>query len=114
MPTSDQIVGAKTILQAQLELQRLGNTKALSLLESNEPDLAEIVLENSTALYHQLLDVGASGKQARRIHEAALTLVLLCIRSVQNAHRALWQENMGQELIRKLTPPESPVAPPLA
>ena len=112
MPTSDQIVTAKTILQAQLELQRLGNSRAIALLDSKEPDLAEV--ETSSALYHQILDTGASGKQTRRIHDAALTLVLLCIRSLQQAHAALWQESTGQELIRKLEPPEAPGSSPHA
>ena len=38
MPSSDKIVTAKAILQAQLELQRLGINKAMERLESTEPN----------------------------------------------------------------------------
>ena len=46
MPTSDQIVTAKIVLQAHLELQRLGINKAMTLLENTEPDLTEVLAGN--------------------------------------------------------------------
>ena len=103
MPASDQIVTAKLVLQAQLELQRLGNNKAMSLLESTEPDLAEYFIESTTTLYREILDIGASAKQARRIHDAMLHLVLVCLRSLQKGHAALWPEE--PELAPKAEPP---------
>ena len=102
---SDQIVTAKIVLQTQLELQRLGTQKAMSLLESTEPDLTEVLLEGSTSLYHRILKTGASPRQARRIHQDTLMLLLVCIRSLQKAHAALWQEGTGRDLARQLDPP---------
>ena len=106
MPTSDQIVTAKAILQAQLELQRLGVNKALSLLESTEPDLAETIIETTTAQYHQILRTGASGKQARRIHAMTVNLVLTCVGALRHAHAALWQVDAEEE-----TPADPPPPP---
>lgn len=105
---SDQIVTARIVLQAQLELQRLGIHKTMSLLESREPDLTEVLIETTTSVYHQLLDAGASGKQARRIHNQMLTLLLVCIRSLQNAHAALWQQDTGKDLSIRLNAPPGP------
>jgi hypothetical protein len=58
MPSSDQIVTAKLVLQAQFELQRLGINKVMSLLENTEPDLAEFLIETSTTLHRDLLNTG--------------------------------------------------------
>jgi hypothetical protein len=102
---SDQTVTAKHVLQAQLELQRLGTSKAMAVLEATEPDLTEYLLETTTNLYHQVLDTGASAKQARRIHENTLTLVLVCVNALQKAHADLWQEGTGRDVARKLEPP---------
>jgi hypothetical protein len=113
---SDQTVTAKLVLQAQLELQRLGIERALALLESTERDLAEYLLEATTNLYHETLNTGVTGKQARRIHDHTLTLVLVCINAIQKAHAALWQDGTGQDLARRLEPPgpERPPTPPPA
>ncbi|MCL2645783.1 MAG: hypothetical protein FWD61_02125 [Phycisphaerales bacterium] len=108
MPTSDQIVTAKIVLQSQLEVQRIGIQQASSLLESAEPDLTEYILETTTRLYHDLLHVGIKGKQARRIHNDIMILLLVTVRSLQNAHAALWQQQTGEEIAAKLEPPTPP------
>ena len=102
---SDQMVTARIILQAQLELQRRGTRRVYALLEHTEPDLAETVLEGTTALYHQVIKTGATPKEARRIHHAAERLVLVSILALQKAHQALWQESTGQDLSIRLNPP---------
>ena len=105
MPQSDQIVTARIVLQTQSELQRVGINKAMTLLESTEPDLTEVLLEASTSLFHRVLETGATPRQARRIHQDTLLLLLVCIRSLQKAHAALWQEGTGRDLARQLDPP---------
>jgi hypothetical protein len=105
---SDRIVSPKVILQAQLELQRLGTHKAMVLLESTEPDLAEVVIEATTAQYHQILHTGASSKAARRIHEMTLALVLTCVGSLRHAHAALWQFDDGAAPVDPTPPPPRP------
>lgn len=111
MPSSDQIVTARLILQAQLELRRLGSRKVLTLLERTEPDLTEWLLENSSTIYHQILEAGASPRQARRLHRAVETLVLVSLLALQKAHRALWQEGPGHDLHLRLTPPGPATTP---
>ena len=112
---SDQTVSAQLVLQAQLELQRRGTRKAMALLETTEPTLAEYFFETSTNLYHEILNTGATAKQARRIHESTLTLVLVCVTALQKAHADLWQADTGRDLVRKLEPsPGSEPAPPPA
>ena len=104
MPT-DQVVTAKTILQVQLELQRRGSRRVYSVLESTERDLAEVVLEQTTAIYHEILNTGASSKEARRIHHQVETLVLVSILALQKAHAALWEDGTGRQLTARLNPP---------
>lgn len=111
---TDQVVSAKMILQAQLELQRRGTRRVYSLLEQTEPDLAEVVLERTTDLYHQVIKTGASPKEARRIHHAAERLVLVTILALQKAHQTLWQESTGQDLTARLNPPPGAIADPTA
>ena len=113
---SDGIVTARLVLQAQLELQRQGLDRAMTLLEATEPDLTEYLLEVSTNLHHDILNTGATGKQARRIHDSTLSLVVVCVTAIQKAHAALWQDGTGQDLVRKLDPPgpeHPPTTPPV-
>ena len=111
MPT-DQVVTAKMILQVQLELQRRGSRRVYSVLESTEPDLAEVILEQTTAIYHEILHTGASSKEARRIHHQVETLVLVSILALQKAHAALWEEGTGEDLTKRLNPPVGPEPAP--
>jgi len=67
----------------------------LSELEKLEPDLIEHVLENLTQLYHRLLNLGLSGKDARRIHRRAENTALVCIVALRQAYRRLLDEQAG-------------------
>jgi len=107
VPISDQIVTAKIVLQSQLEVQRIGIQQSSSLLESAEPDLTEYILETTTRFYHDLLHAGIKGKQARRLHSDLMILLLVTVRSMQNAHAALWQQQTGEDIAAKLGPPEN-------
>ena len=113
---SDQIVTARQVLQAQLELQRLGLDRVMALLEATEPDLTEYLLESTTNLHQAILNAGVPGKQARRLHDSTLSLALVCVTAVQKSHAALWQDGTGQDLVRKLDPPgpeRPPATPPV-
>jgi len=59
-------------------------------------------------LYHDLLYAGIKGKQARRINNDLMFLLLVTVRSMQNAHAALWQQQTGKDIAAKLEPPEIP------
>jgi len=106
--STDSIVTARLILHSQHELQRLGHRRVLALLESREPDLAEFILEATTAHHHRILDTGATPKQARQLYHAAEGIALTCILAVRKAHEALWQTETGDQLEARLEPPSTP------
>jgi hypothetical protein len=117
---SDQHVDSKLVLQALMELKRVGVARAMSHLESIEPDLAEVVLEELTAIHHELLHLGGPPRKSRQLYCRIQSLVLLSITALQKAHFRLWQTEMGgrlEELDSTNEPPAigdepSPGAPP--
>jgi tRNA A37 N6-isopentenylltransferase MiaA len=71
------------ILRAQSRLQRQGSQRIMAEVERVEPDLAEFALENLTAIYHRLLEVGAPAKQSRALYRQIESLVLTCIMAMR-------------------------------
>jgi hypothetical protein len=69
----------RMILRAQSRLQRQGSQRVMAELERVEPDLAEYALENLTAIYHRLLEVGAPATQSRALYRQIESLVLVCV-----------------------------------
>jgi hypothetical protein len=72
-------VSAQMILRAQLRLQRQGSQRLTPELERLEPDLAEYLLENLTAIYHRLLETGIPARQTRTLYRQIESLVLTCV-----------------------------------
>jgi hypothetical protein len=106
MPT-DQLVTTDHVLKAVMELDRRGSTKVLSELEKLEPDMVEYLLETLTRLYHQLTDLGLSGKEARKVYHRAEKTALVCVMSLRKAHYELWQRDHGDD-----EPPSAEDSPP--
>ena len=94
---SDAIVSAKDVLGAISELKRLGSQRVLQDLERREPELAEHLLEELTAIYHRLMDLGLSGKALRRVSRRVEALALVMVVSLQLAHRRLWEQQCSVE-----------------
>ena len=92
---TDQLVTAAHVLKSVMELDRRGSTKVLSDLETLEPDLIEHLLENLTRLFHQLTDLGLSGKDARKAYRRAENTALVCIMALRQAYRELLEEQGG-------------------
>lgn len=90
---SDQLVSARHVLQAAMELQRRRSRRVLSELEKLEPDLAEYVLENLTQLHHELVRHGLSGREARRVYRLAESTVLVSLVALRRAYRSLLGED---------------------
>ena len=90
---SDRLVTPQHVLQAVMEYERRGGTKLLSELEKLEPDLSEYLLEESSRLYHDLMHMGLSGREARKAHRCAKKTALVCILALRNAHRELWDKD---------------------
>ena len=76
-------VTAQRVLDAVLELQRLGPDQALHRLEQNEPCLAEYVLEGLSAMHHKIFELGARARETRPVYLQAQQLVLVCITAVR-------------------------------
>ena len=105
---SDQLVHARLVLQAQMQLNRRGIDSAMRHLEQTEPDLAEYVMESLGLLHQRLLDLGGSAKKTRRLYLQVQTLVLVSIDSLGKAHLALWESQMGPMLGQLDPSQESP------
>ncbi len=87
---SDRLVTPKHILSAMMQYERRGSTKLLSELEKLEPDLTEHLLEGLSALYHQLTDLGLSGRDARKAYRSAEKTLIVCLIALRTAQRDLW------------------------
>jgi hypothetical protein len=55
----------------------------------------EFLLEGLTRLYHQLTDLGLSGKDARKAYRRAEKTAAVCIMALRKAHHDLWQREHG-------------------
>ena len=80
-------VTPRMILRAQARLQRQGIHRMMLELERSEPDLAEYALENLTAIFHRLLDIGATARQSRDLNRQIESVFLVCITSNRQARR---------------------------
>jgi hypothetical protein len=80
-PGSSPVVSARDVLNALSEIRRRGQWPLFQELESIEPELAEFVLEEITAIHHTLLKTGARPKAVRRFQRQVQSLVLVCVLS---------------------------------
>jgi hypothetical protein len=92
---SDRLVTPEHILRAVMEHERRGSMM-LPELEKLEPDLAEFLLERSTTLFHQLAEMGLSGRDVRKLHRQAEKTLLVCVMPLRNAHRDLWEKDLPE------------------
>jgi hypothetical protein len=96
MASSDSTVTARDVLRAVADVRRRGSSRAaLEDLEHREPDLAEFVLEELTALYHDVLASGANPRKTRRLFRRFQTLAAVIILSLREAHARLWVDEAG-------------------
>lgn len=65
---SDQLVHARMVLQAQMQLRKQGTDSVMQHLEQAEPDLAEYVMESLSLVHRTLLELGGSPKKSRRLY----------------------------------------------
>jgi len=72
-------VSARDVLRALSDVRRKGAWALLQDLETAEPDLAEFVMEEISAMHHTLLDSGARPRIVRRLQRQVQSLVLVCV-----------------------------------
>ena len=76
-------ITARQVLDAVFEHQRLGPDRALHRLETNEPELAEYVIESLSAVHGELLKLGGRARATHRVYLRAQELVLVSIAAVR-------------------------------
>lgn len=70
---------------------------ALEDLEHREPDLAEFVLEELTALHDGLLAAGANSRKTRRLVRRCQALAAVIILALRESHARLWADEPEDE-----------------
>ena len=90
---SDRLVTPDHVLKSVMEFERRGSTPVLSDLEKLEPDLMDFLLENLSQLHHQLIGLGLSGRDARKVYRRAEKTAVVCIMALRHAHRELWEQD---------------------
>ena len=78
-------VTARTVLDAVLEIKRLGSTRALEQLEEAEPELASYVMEALSDVHRQVLALGGCAKASQRVYLDIQALVLTCITAMRHS-----------------------------
>src|ERR1700728_2768460 len=91
--SGDQLVDAKSILEAIAELKRRGNSAIMQELESIERELASHIMEELSLIYQGLLRTGAKTKLVRKLNEQIESLALVSILALRTAYRRLLEEN---------------------
>jgi hypothetical protein len=89
---SDQTVTARDVLRALADVRRRGTRSALAEFEQLEPDLAEFLIEEVTAIHHDVAATGARARRLRALTERVETLVIVLVQSLRQAHLRLWGE----------------------
>jgi hypothetical protein len=92
MASSDSTVTARDVLRAVADVRRRGPWPALEDLEHREPDLAEFVLEDLTALHDGLRAAGVHPRKARRLVRRCQAMAAVIILSLRDAHARLWAD----------------------
>jgi hypothetical protein len=89
---SDQLVDAKSILDAITDLKRRGNNAILQELESIEQKLASFIMEEQSLIHQTLLKTGARTKLIRRLMQQIEAMALVSILAMRQAQLRLWHD----------------------
>jgi len=111
MPTerpSDQLVDAKSILDAITALKRRGNNAVLQELESIEQELASFIMEEQSLIYQTLLKTGARTKLIRRLMQQIEAMALVSIMAMRGAQLRLWHDPDETDDFKPAAPPDPP------
>src|ERR1700728_1534472 len=109
--SGDQLVDAKSILEAIAELKRRGNSAIMQELESIERELASHIMEELSLIYQGLLRTGAKTKLVRKLNEQIESLALVSILSLRKAYCRLLEESAEGAPPARINPPPSPDTP---
>lgn len=88
---TDQVIAAKDILDAVTRVRRMGVESLLQELEQQEPDLAEIVLEEVSLIHQRMTSTGITAKKSRGLIRRIESLILVSVTAARQGHRRLWE-----------------------
>jgi hypothetical protein len=103
--SGDQLVDARSILQAIAELKRRGNSAVMQELESIEKELASHVMEEISLIYQGLLKTGAKTKLVRKLNNQIESLTLVSILALRKAYHQLWEKSAKGTPLAKIEDP---------
>ncbi len=92
MSTTDKVVQTRDVLEAIRVIRRVGRQRVAIDIEKREPDLAEHLLEELTAIHRRLAQTGASARQLRRLYRRVESLALVLILALQAGQSRLWMD----------------------
>ncbi len=101
---SDQVVSAQDVLQALMQIRRVGTSAATEELEKQEPDLTEFLLEELSSIHHQILKLAVKASRERRLVRRIETLSLVLVTSLRNARLRLWKEDAPDGRLASIDP----------
>jgi hypothetical protein len=101
---SDRTVTARDVLRALLNVRREGTGRLLEDLERREPDLAEYLLEELTAVHGLMAAAGVPPRDARRVYRRVEAGALVLLAAVGAAHARLWREDAAGTLLAAIDP----------
>jgi hypothetical protein len=84
---NDAVVSARIVIRSLRQLKLLGRTRSLKLLEHREPDLAEYVLEELSAIHGKLVALGGPVRDTQRVYLQMQSLVLLTIECLRRGNQ---------------------------
>jgi hypothetical protein len=88
---SDQLVLAQDVLNAILEIRRLGVNRLVEEMEACEPDLCEFFLEEWTNIHSELSKQGLRARRLRQLGERIQIFAMTLVRSLRAAQLRLWE-----------------------
>ena len=92
MQEKDETVVHEEVLRIRRRVQDVGWRAVLAQLEHEEPVLAGFTLAASYVLEQKLRKLGVSPHALLVIERDVMTAQLICIESMRQASRALWQD----------------------
>jgi hypothetical protein len=109
--SGDQLVDAKSILEAMAELKRRGNNAIMLELETIEQELAGHLMEELSLIYHELFKTGTKTKIVRKLNNQIESLVLVSVVALRKAYCRLWEESAEGTPLARLDAPASADTP---
>lgn len=92
MPSNDETVVRKNVVQILQRVRRDGWQASFAVLEHQEPVLAGFALAACDLLTEKLRSYGMPRGMLMHVHSEIMTAQIVCIEAMRQASRELWQD----------------------